>query len=187
MNDNSTWVDDKCLDEYMELVSQELPKGKGEGSAGKPARSAGKGSAGKSARQRAQQLKKQRVIKVINDIARSKPLFMSFARHPCMQTPEGFGLLLAELEEYKKTSDYQELAKQSQKMTEERTTLNRKRTYARFRLKLGQRDVNQKLDTELAKSFRAGVLARECAAAEAECSTRKLAGPARPLGDRLPR
>ena len=130
-------------------------------------------------------MKKQRFIKVINDIARSKPLFMSFVKHPCMQTPEGFGALLTELEEHKQTPAYQEMVKQSEKRTEERTELKRKRTDARFRLKLGQRDINQKLDTELAKSFRAGVLARECAAADAECSTRKLAGPARPLGDRL--
>ena len=79
------------------------------------------------------------------------------------------------------------MAKQSEKRTEERTEPNRMRTDACFRLKLGQRDVNQKLDTELAKSLRAGVLARECEAAEAEYSTRKLAGTARSLGDRLPR
>ena len=132
-------------------------------------------------------MKKQRFIKVINDIARSKPFFMSFVRHPCMQTPEGFEKLLTSLEEYKTTVAYTEMVKQSEKRTEERAKLKRKRTDARFRLKLGQRDVNQKLDTELAKSFRAGVLARECAAAEAECSTRKLAGTARSLGVRLHR
>ena len=112
---------------------------------------------------------------------------MSFVRHPCMQTPEGFGLLLTELEDYKKTSAYQEMVKQSEKRTEERTKLTRQRTDARFRLKLGQRDVNQNRDTELAKSFRTGDLARECAAAEAEYSTRKLEGAARSLGNRLHR
>ena len=130
-------------------------------------------------------MKKSRFNKVINDIARSKAFFMSFVRHPCMQTPEGFGLLLTELEEYKQTPAYQEMVKQSQKRTEEQTQLKRKRTDARFRLKLGQRDANQNRDTELAKSFRTGDLARECAAAEAEYSTRKLEGTARSLGNRL--
>ena len=79
------------------------------------------------------------------------------------------------------------MVKQSEKRTEERTKLKRKRTDARFRLKLGQRDANQNRDTELAKSFRTGDLARECAAAEAEYSTRKLEGTARSLGNRLHR
>ena len=132
-------------------------------------------------------MKKQRFNKVINDIARIKPFFMSFVRHPCMQTPEGFGLLLTELEEYKKTLAYEEMVKQSEKRTEERTKLKRKRTDGCFRLKLGQRGTNHNRDTELAKSFRTGDLARECAAAEAEYSTRKLEGAARSLGNRLHR
>ena len=183
MNDVSSWMHKECLDQYMGLLSQESTKGKGKGSAGKPSSRAGKGSAGKpassagkgsagkvSARQQAQQLKKQRFNKVINDIARSKTVFMSFVRHPCMQTPDGFGLLLTELEDYKKSFAYQEMVKQSEKRTEERTD-------ARFRLRRGQRDANQNRDTELAKSFRTGDLAMECAAAEAEYSTRKRRGP----------
>ena len=130
-------------------------------------------------------MKKQRFNKVINDIARSKTLFMSFVRHPCMQTPDGFGLLLTGLEAYKKSVAYQEMVNQSEKRTEERTKLKRKRTDARFRLRRGQRDVNQNRDTELAKSFRTGDLARECAAAEAEYSTRKLEGTVRSLENRL--
>ena len=132
-------------------------------------------------------MKNQRFNKVINDIARSKPLVMSFVRHPCMQTPEGFRLLLTELEDYKKPPAYQEMVTQSEKRKEERTKLKRKRTDARFKLKQGQRDFKQKRDTELAKSFRTGDLARECAAAEAEYSTRKLEGAARSLGNRLHR
>ena len=72
-------------------------------------------------------MKKQRFNKVINDIARNKTVVMSFVRHPCMQTPQGFGLLLTELEDYKKTSAYQEMVKQSEQRTEERTQLTRKR------------------------------------------------------------
>ena len=132
-------------------------------------------------------MNKQRFNKVINDIARSKPFFMSFVRHPCMQTPEGFGLLLTVFGQYKTTLAHQEMVKQSEKRTEERTKLKRKRTDARFRFKLGQRDVNQNRDIELAKSFRTGDLARECAVAEAEYSTRQLEGAARSLGNHLHR
>ena len=64
-------------------------------------------------------MKKSRFNKVINGIARSKAFFMSFVRHPCMQTPEGFGLLLTGLEDYKKTDAYQEMEQQSQKRAEE--------------------------------------------------------------------
>ena len=127
-------------------------------------------------------MKNQRFNKVINDIARSKPLFMSFVRHPCMQTPEGFKLLLTELEDYKKNSAYQEMATQSEKRTEERTQLKRKRTDARFKYKQGERDFKQKRDTELAKSFRSGELARECEAAEEAYTTRQHEGAARTLG-----
>ena len=81
-----------------------------------------------------------------------------------MQTPEGFGMLLTELEKYKNTPAYQELAKQSRKRTEERGKLTRRRTDARFRLRLGRRDVKQNRDAELAKAFRTGDLAQECAA-----------------------
>ena len=63
-------------------------------------------------------MKKQRFITAINDTARSKPLIMSFARRHCMQTPEGFGALLTELEECKTTVAYREMVKQSEKRTE---------------------------------------------------------------------
>ena len=132
-------------------------------------------------------MKNSRFNKVINDICQSKPLFMTFLRHPCLQTPDGFVLLLTELEEHKKSVAYQKLLKQSEKRTEERTQLKRKRTDARFRLRRGQRDNNQNRDTELAKAFRSGDLARECEAAEAEYATQKLVGVARDIGDRLHR
>ena len=112
---------------------------------------------------------------------------MSFVRHPWLQTPEGFGLLLTELEDCKTSFAYQEMVKQSEKRAEERTKLHRKHTDARFRLRRGQRGVNQKRDTELAKSFRTDDFARACAVAEAEYSTRKLEGAARSLGNRLHR
>ena len=191
MNDVSAWMNETCLEKYNELMSQESTKGKGKGSAGKPASSARKRSAGKPASsagkgpgQRAQQLKNQRFNKVINDIARSKALVMSFIRRPRMRTPEGLTLFLTELEEYKKTPAYQEMATQSEKRTEERTQLKRKRTDARFKYKQGERDFQQKRDTELAKSFRSGELARECEAAEEAYTTRQHEGAARTLGNR---
>ena len=64
-------------------------------------------------------MKKRCFNKVINDICRSKTFFMSFVRHPRMQTLEGFGLLLTELQEVKETVAYQEMVKQSAKRTEE--------------------------------------------------------------------
>ena len=191
MNDVSAWMNAECLAQYEELLSQESIRGKGKGSAGKPASSAGKqgGKGGKhgdtSARQQAQQLKKQRFNKVINDVCRSKTFFMSFVRHPRMQTLEGFELLLTEIQDFKTTSAYQEMLKQSEKRTEEATRLKRKRDHARFRLKLGWRDAMQHRDTDLAKSFKAGILTAECAGAEAEYKRRKLEGAARSLGNRL--
>ena len=73
------------------------------------------------------------------------------------------------------------MIEQCQKRTDEQTKLERKRNDARFRLKLGRRNVNENRDTQLAKAFRTGVLAQECEAAEAEYSTRKLEGTARSL------
>ena len=76
MNDVSAWMNAECLAQYRELMSQESIRGKGKGG--------GKGGkhGDKSARQQAQQLKKTRFNKVINDICRSKTFFMSFGRHP---------------------------------------------------------------------------------------------------------
>ena len=93
--------------------------------------------------------------------------------------------VVTEIQDFKTTSAYQEMVKQSAKRTEEATRLKRKRDHACFRLKLGQRDAKQHRDTDLAKSFIAGTLMAECAAAEAECTTRKLEGVARCLGSRL--
>ena len=153
--------------------------------AGKHEGKAGKHEGMVSARQQAQQLKKQRFNKVINDIAANKAFFMSFVRHPRMHTLEGFDLLLTYLQEMKQTVACQEMVKQSEKRTEEATRLKRKRDDARFRLRLGQRHIEQGRDTELAKRFKTGDLASECAAAEAEAGLRKQEGVARSIGNRL--
>ena len=149
-----------------------------------------KSSAGRpvSARQEAQQLKKQRFNKVINDIARNKAFFMSFIRHPCMQTLEGLKLFLDALEEYKNIETYQALQRQSVKRTEERTQLKRKRDDGRLKLRHGKRDVEQGRNTELADLFKVGALARECKAAEDMYSYgQKLEGMGRFLGNRVGR
>ena len=111
MNDVAAWMDEDCLARFRQLQTlAEETEGKGKGGAAKPADSAGKpggkagkhrGSAAKPAGpgpgQEAHLLKKQRFNKVINDIAANKAFFMSFIRHPCMRTVDGFELLLTEL------------------------------------------------------------------------------------------
>ena len=86
-----------------------------------------------SARQQAQQFKAQRFDKVIDDIARSKPFFMSFVRRPYMQTPEGFGLLLTELGQCKAGTTYEDMVKQYEKRTEDHTKLKRQQENAEKR------------------------------------------------------
>ena len=161
--------------------------GKHEASAAKPADSAGKRGrkGGVSARQQAQQLKKSRFNKVINDYAANKAFFMSFVRHPCMRTVDGFRLLLTELREMKTTEAYQNLVKKSKKRTEEATRLKLKRDDARFRLRRGKRDVDLDRDTPLAKKYKSGELAKTCAAAAAEYRPRKTLGAANSIGNRV--
>ena len=121
--------------------------------------------------QQAQQLNKQRFNNVANDMAANKAFFMSFVRHPRTQTPEGFHLLSAELQDMKNTASCQLLVRQSEKRTEEATQLKRKRDHARFQLRQGKRHAMADRDTELAEQYNSGVLAHTCAAAEAEYAT----------------
>ena len=50
-----------------------------------------------SPRQQAQQLKKQRFNKVVNDFAANNAFFFLFVRHPRLMTPEGILHLVEEL------------------------------------------------------------------------------------------
>ena len=138
-----------------------------------------------SPKQKAQHLKKPRFNKVISDIAKSKFFFMSFVRHPSMKTLEGLHLLLTEIEEFKKTKEYQQMVEQSAKRTEEATELKRKRNNARFNLKRGERESKQGVETALAKHYETGKLTKNCADAEQAYVTRKLDGVAQYIGDRL--
>ena len=161
---------------------------KGKGGAAKPADSAGKpgGKAEKHGpRQEAQQLKKQRFNKVISDIAANKAFFMSFIRYPCMRTVDGFGLLLNKLAEMKATPAYQKIFAQSQKRSAERTQLKRKRDKARVNLRKGKRYLHEFPDSELAKKYWEGELARECDDLEVQYNTKKHEGLAQLIGDRL--
>jgi len=212
MNDVADWMNEECLAKYEELMKQEASwkgagsaasrahgkvgkrggkaggkAGKHEASAAKPADSAGKRGrkGGVSARQQAQQLKKSRFNKVINDYAANKAFFMSFVRHPCMRTVDGFRLLLTELREMKTTEAYQNLVKKSKKRTEEATRLKLERDDARFRLRQGKRDVDGHRDTPLAKKYKSGELAKTCAAAAAEYRPRKTLGAANSIGNRV--
>ena len=48
-------------------------------------------------RQQAQQLKKQRFNKIVNDLAARKAFFFGFVRHPRLMTPKGILHLMEEL------------------------------------------------------------------------------------------
>ena len=109
---------------------------------------------------------------------------MSFVQHPCMQTVDGFRLLLSALHEHKKTDAYQNLVEQSKKRSEEAMELKRKRDDVRFQLRRGKRHDEAQQDTELAKKYRTGELADICEAAEADYTTRKLQGVAQAIGSR---
>ena len=97
---------EEALGQYNEYlrVAEELgtAKGKGKqcgkagksnGSAGKPAKRGGK----IGPRQQAQQLKKQRFNKIVNDLAANKAFFFGFVRHPRLMTPDGILQLVEEL------------------------------------------------------------------------------------------
>ena len=90
--------------------------------------------------------------------------------------------LLTELREYRMTEGYKKLVSQSMKRTEEGTRLKRERDYARFKLRQGKRRVNTFRETELASKYRTGVLAKQCAAAEARYTTHKLDSVAESIG-----
>ena len=100
-----------------------------------------------------------------------------------MKTLEGLHLLLTEIEEFKKTNEYQQIVKQSAKRTEQATELKRKRNDARFKLRRGEREVNEGRETALAKHYKTGKLSKESADAEQAYGTRKLHGVAQSIGD----
>ena len=173
----------ECLAEYQRLIAQanELDKGKGKGSSGKAKKGDRKGKPGKPVqgpRQDAQQLKKQRFHKVLNDLAAKKAFFMSFLRHPCLMSADGIRKLLLDLREVMLTQDYKKMLLVSAKKTEEVALLKSKRELARKALHRGRQDSQQQADTELAQRFITGGLLEEFAAADAAYGSREQKGVA---------
>ena len=179
-----------------------MKKGKGKGSAGKSAKDAkgksqgkskgnDKGSVGKPAGavigpgQRAQQLKKQRFNKIINDLAMNKAFFMSFVRYPCLLTAEGILNLLQELNEVKTSPEYERMREVSAKKSVEVVDLKRKRDMARLDLKRGKAQYERNEWTNLSWLYHTGSLAEEQKQAEAAYGDRKLQSLTNFLGPRM--
>jgi hypothetical protein len=186
MNDVASWMSPDCLQEYNEHIweatRREKGKGKGKGNAGKLAKGTKKGV---GPRQQAQQLKKQRFNKVINDIAGKKGFFMCLLRHPCVVTVEGIKDLLQELVELKESKEYRVMLDVSREKTEEVATLKRKRHETRLALKRGRHDYDDNLKTRQAYSFARGDLQQEVDDAETAYGARKQVGVAWFLGPRM--
>ena len=138
---------EEALGQYNEYlrVAEELgtAKGKGKqcgkagksnGSAGKPAKRGGK----IGPRQQAQQLKKQRFNKIVNDLAANKVFFFGFVRDPRLMTPDGISQLVEEVAKNKNSSEHAEIVRASSKKTEELSELKRKRDRMRSTLKRGK-------------------------------------------------
>ena len=203
MNDVERWMSPDCLQEYNALISEaeELEsyggkhKGKGRGKSKGKDKGRGKskddknGSAEKpehGPRQRAQQLKKQRFNKVINDIARNKGFFMTFVRHPAMLTAEGIMRIMVDLADLKKSSEYEKMTATSTKKTEAVLELKRKRETARLAVKRGKYDWDHwNQGTKFYRSYENGKLQEELEAAEAACGARNSPGVAHYLGPRM--
>ena len=171
MNDVSSWMNTECLQKYWNYMREATAADKKTCTGKSKGKGKGKGT-GKA--QKAQQLKKQRFNKIVNDIARNNVFFFSFVRCPGMQTREGIENVITQIEAFKESKEYREIADHSRETKEQRTRLKRKRADARLRLKRGQRDANENRNTAFAKAFRTGELARECAAAETRCGRRKV-------------
>jgi len=198
MNDVGAWMSKDCLDRCNEYIEEadELDRariaGKGRGkSKGKghgKSKGAKHGSAEKPAhgpRQQAQQLKKQRFNKVINDIARSKGFFMAFVRHPAMLNAEGIMRIMADLADTKLSKEYEQMKATSAKKTEEVIELKRKRDSARLAVKRGKYDYDRWDTTKLAHLYKQGVLQEELEKAEAAFGSRTSPGVAHYLGPRM--
>ena len=208
MSDVAAWMTSDCLQDYQRLIqeAEELDyygkgsKGswgkKGNGKSGEGNKSKGwwgkqgkgKGSTGKSAtspRQQAQQLKKQRFNKVVNDIAANKAFFFSLVRHPSLMTADGLVGLMRELTEVKSSKEYQEMLRVSEKKSEEEKELKRKRDQARVKLNRGEQESEEHKDTNLAKLYDSGVLIDEHARAHEQWSRTRQQGVAMFLGLRM--
>ena len=196
MNDVGAWMSPDCLQQYNDLMQEadELDKGKGKGKAEKgwvkgkdkgkgkgKGKGKDKGSAAKPAhgpRQQAQQLKKQRFNKVVNDFACKKVFFMSFVRHPSFMPVEGIRDLLQHLTEVMRSPEYHDMLRDSAKKTEEEAQLKRKCHQSRLAVKRGRHDHEHGLNTQLASQYANGQLQQQLLDAERAYGRKKHAGTA---------
>ena len=121
-------------------------------------------------------MKKQRFNKVIGDIAAKKAFFMSFVRHPSYALEDGIRNLLDTLSEAMQTKEYQDMVRDSDKKTEEVTELKRKYHQARLAIKRARFDVENSDNTQLAKKYKNGELARELSHARRAYDRKKHTG-----------
>ncbi len=157
-------------------------------SVAKSAKGSQKGSAGKPTdkshgpRQQAQQLKKQRFNKVVNDLAANKGFFMSFVRHPSNLTWGGISFFLMALKDVKTSSEYARMVEVSTKRSKEVADLKRTRDRARLAVKRGRWEHEQDANTPFADLYGSGVLQKKQEEAEAAYGSRKMGGVAMCLG-----
>ena len=184
MNDVGAWMNAEALGQYRTLIAEAdmEDKGKGKSAGGKK----GKGKTTvKSARQRAQQLKKQRFNKVLNDDAANKAFFMTLVRHPMLMRVEHLVHLVNELKEVKASREYQDMLAASAKKSDDEKELKRKRDEARVQLNRGKAaSVNGKL-WRLAAMYDSGELQDRYEEAEKNWSRVKQSGVAVLLGPRM--
>ena len=176
MNDVADWMSKACLQEYDALIDEanaadKGKKGKGrnhKGSAGKP---------GPGPRQHAQQLKKQRFNKVINDMACKKSLFMSFVRFPArLHNEDSIKSLLLDIQNVMDGAEDKKSVEISKKKSKELAELKYNRDQARKNLRRGRSDADQCVNSPLAAEFKAGSLLDKLKQLEADFGYRKTKG-----------
>ena len=105
MNDVSSWMSVECLLLYNNLLKQGNDvENKGKGKCKTSVKGENNNRRGKGPGQQAQQLKKQRFNKVLNDIAVKKRVFMRFVQYPNIWKPSGIHLFLDVLRDLKNRS-----------------------------------------------------------------------------------
>ena len=97
-------------------------------------------------------------------------------RHPSYASENGIINLLETLSEAMQTKEYQDMVRDSNKKTEEVTELKRKYHQARLAIKRARFDVENSDNTQLAKKYKKGELARELSHARRAYGRKKHTG-----------
>ena len=167
MNDVEYWMTPEVAQKYYALIAEadeedRKAKGKGKNAGGQKGKGKSKRSAEKPGergpRQEAQQLKKQRFNKVLNDYAASKAFFMTLVKHPRLMKVEHLVGLVNELKAVKETPEYEKMVKVSEKKTNDEKRLKRERDAARVELNRGRAEYQAFRRTKLAKQYDSGEL-----------------------------